>query len=344
MDDSTQKATVLVVDDAPENIDVLRGILKPFYHVKVATNGDKALKIANASAPPDMILLDVMMPGMNGYQVCEQLKASLHSKKIPVIFVTAKAEETDEQKGFAVGGVDYITKPVSPALVLARVATHIELFDQTRMLSRLVDERTEELNDTRLQIIQRLGRAAEYKDNETGLHVIRMSHYSKIIAQGMGLSEDFCEVLLNAAPMHDVGKIGIPDAILLKPGPLNDEEWQVMRTHPAMGAGIIGENHGDLLKMAREVALTHHEKYDGMGYPNNLAGNEIPVSGRIVAIADVFDALTTARPYKKAWPIEQAIAYIEQHSGVHFDPSIVPIFHERIDDILEIKRQNEETP
>ncbi|NQZ10242.1 MAG: HD domain-containing protein, partial [Algicola sp.] len=296
-----------------------------------------------SSPHPDMVLLDVMMPGMNGYQVCQRLKDDIETRKIPVIFVTAKAEEIDEEKGFAVGGVDYITKPISPALVKARVATHMALFDNTRQLSLLVDQRTQALNDSRLQIIQRLGRAAEYKDNETGLHVIRMSHYSKIIAQGLGLSDDFCELLLNAAPMHDIGKIGVPDSVLLKPGKLDDEQWQVMRGHPQMGARIIGRHDNDLLKMAYDVALTHHEKFDGSGYPRGLAGSDIPLSGRIVAIADVFDALTTARPYKKAWPVSEAVELIEQQNGKHFDPTIVPVFLERLEDILAIKAQNEES-
>ncbi|MFT4925103.1 MAG: putative two-component system response regulator [Phenylobacterium sp.] len=343
MNQTTVKATILVVDDTPANIDVLRGILKPLYHVKVATNGERALKIVNTSPPPDMILLDVMMPGMDGYQVCEQLKANIDSKKIPVIFVTAKTEETDEERGFSAGGVDYITKPVSPTLVLARVATHIELFNQATMLTRLVDERTKELHETRQQVIQRLGRAAEYKDNETGLHVIRMSHYSKIIARGLGMSEDFCQLLLNAAPMHDIGKIGIPDAILLKPGKLDKQEWQVMQTHPTMGARIIGEQSSELLKMAHQVALTHHEKFNGQGYPNQLMGKDIPIAARIVAVADVFDALTTARPYKTAWSIEDSLDFIKQQSGQHFDPDIVAVFLQCMPDILEIKRQNEET-
>jgi len=343
MVEHTIKKTILVVDDTPENIDVLRGILKPYYKIKVATDGEKALKIVNSDNPPAMILLDVMMPGMDGYEVCQRIKSSIDTKKIPIIFVTAKTDVTDEEKGFEMGGVDYITKPVSPPLVLARVAAQMELFDRSELLSRLVDEKTEQLSETRLQIIQRLGHAAEYKDNETGLHVIRMSHYSEIIAKGLGLSDGFCQLLLQAAPMHDVGKIGIPDAVLLKPGKLDADEWNLMRTHPEMGAKIMGEHSDELLKMARIVALTHHEKWNGTGYPNNLSGEEIPLSGRIVAVADVFDALTTERPYKKAWEVDKAVNLIKEESGAHFDPSIVDVFLECLPDMLEIKKQYEET-
>jgi len=342
MVEQTIKKTILVVDDTPENIDVLRGILKPYYKVKVATDGEKALKIVNSNTPPAMILLDVMMPGMDGYEVCQRVKSNIDTKKIPIIFVTAKTEVIDEEKGFEVGGVDYITKPVSPPLVLARVAAQMELFDRSELLTRLVEEKTEQLSETRLQIIQRLGHAAEYKDNETGLHVIRMSHYSKIIAKGLGLSDSFCQLLLQAAPMHDVGKIGIPDAVLLKPCKLDANEWSLMRTHPEMGAKIIGEHSDELLEMARIIALTHHEKWNGTGYPRNISGKEIPMAARIVAVTDVFDALTTERPYKKAWEVDKAVNLIKEEAGSHFDPSIVDVFLECLPDILKIKEQYEE--
>ena len=340
----SEKPTVLVVDDTPENIDVLAGVLRDKYRVKVATNGERALKIALSDNPPDLVLLDIMMPGMSGYEVCEALKADPRTRKVPVIFVTAMNEVADEQRGFEVGGVDYITKPVSPPLVLARVATHLDLFDQNRVLDRKVQERTVELNQTRLEVIRRLGRAAEYKDNETGLHVIRMSHYSRIIAEGMGYSDDYCDTLLNAAPMHDIGKIGIPDRVLLKPGRLDDEEWAIMHKHPEMGARIIGEHSNELLAMAAVVALGHHEKWDGSGYPGKLVAEDIPIEARFVAIADVFDALTTERPYKKAWEVEKAVSLIQENAGGHFDPTMVPVFIERLDDVLAIKKAYAERP
>lgn len=334
--------TLLLVDDTPENIDILKGILGREYKLKVALNGERALKIASESRP-DLILLDVMMPKMDGYEVCQRLKANTATRSIPVIFVTAKNQETDESLGFEVGGVDYITKPVSPILVKARVKTQLALADQNRVLEQKVRERTAQLEDTRLEIIRRLGRAAEYRDNETGLHVIRMSHYSKIIALNAGFPEEEASTLLQAAPMHDVGKIGIPDDILLKPGRLTEDEWVIMRTHPQVGADIIGKHPTDLLRMARAIALTHHEKWDGSGYPRNIAGEDIPITGRIVALADVFDALTSERPYKKAWPVEKAVQVIQQDSGSHFDPNLVPIFHDSLEEILEIKEQYKET-
>ena len=322
--DSRQQ--VLVVDDEPANLQVLRHILQDEYRLLFAKDGSKALELA-AREQPDLILLDVMMPGMTGYEVCERLKGYPATAAIPVIFVTALADVEDEARGFAVGAVDYITKPVSPAIVRARVRTHLSLV------------RVEELRETRLQIVQRLGLAAEYKDNETGLHVIRMSHYSRVLALAAGFSEAQAEELLNAAPMHDVGKIGIPDAVLRKPGKLDGEEWEVMKQHAQIGADIIGEHPSGLLRMAREIALNHHEKWDGSGYPRGIGGAEIPVEARIIAIADVFDALTSERPYKKAWPVEEAVQLLREQSGRHFDPELVELFLGQLPAILEIKER-----
>ena len=325
---STQdrRPQLLVVDDEPANLQVLRHILQEDYRLLFAKDGAKALELA-AREKPELILLDVMMPGMTGYQVCAQLKATPATSTIPVIFVTALADVEDEAQGFAVGAVDYITKPVSPAIVKARVRTHLSLV------------RVEELRETRLQIVQRLGLAAEYKDNETGLHVIRMSHYSRVLALAAGFSEAQAEELLNAAPMHDVGKIGIPDAVLRKPGKLDGEEWEVMKQHAQIGADIIGEHPSGLLRMAREIALNHHEKWDGSGYPRGIGGAEIPVEARIIAIADVFDALTSERPYKKAWPVEEAVQLLREQSGRHFDPELVELFLDQLPAILEIKER-----
>ena len=330
-------ATVLIVDDTPENIDILRGILKNEYKIKVASNGEKALKIAQSESAPDLILLDIMMPGMDGYEVCKRLKANYATSRIPVIFVTAKGETADESLGFDIGAVDYITKPVSPPLVQRRVRTQLSLYDEKRLLDEMVKERTQELDQTRLQIIQRLGRAAEYKDNETGIHVMRMSHYSQLLGLANGMSEDEAELLLNAAPMHDIGKIGIPDKILLKPGELDAKEWEIMKTHPQMGEEILGSHNSVLLNLARDIALTHHEKWDGSGYPNGLKGEDIPVYARIVAIADTFDALTTVRPYKQAWLVADAIDLLKKEAGSHFDPELVDKFLSIMPQIIEIK-------
>ncbi len=279
------------------------------------------------------------MPGMDGYEVCQQLKQNRVTKGIPVVFVTTMDEVKDEARGFELGAVDYITKPVSPPIVLARVRTQLALYDQNRTLEKKVRRRTAELNDTRLEIIRRLGRAAEYRDNETGNHVIRMSHYSQLIGLEAGLSDEQAELLLNAAPMHDVGKIGIPDNILLKPAKLDDDEWETMRQHTTFGAEIIGNHSSEILDQARMITLTHHEKWNGKGYPRGLKGKEVPLMCRIIPIADVFDALTSERPYKQAWTSEKAVDVIQKEAGSHFDPALVEAFREVLPEILKIKKQ-----
>ena len=324
--DLSRRQTLLIADDEPTNLQVLRQILQADYRLLFAKDGAKAVELAQ-SEKPDLILLDVMMPNMTGHDACRALKANAATRDIPVIFVTAMADAEDEAKGFELGAVDYIVKPVSPPIVRARVRTHLSLV------------RMDELRETRMQIIERLGRAAEYKDNETGLHVIRMSHYAQVLALAAGWSEVDAEELLAAAPMHDIGKIGIPDHILLKPGPLSPEEWAVMRSHPRIGADIIGEHRSTVLRLAREIALGHHEKWDGSGYPQGLAGEAIPASARIVAIADVFDALTTARPYKQAWTVEAAIEQVRKDAGKHFDPTLVELFMGVLPQVLAIRER-----
>lgn len=323
---SDTRQTLLLVDDEPTNLHVLRQILQGDYRLLFARDGDKALELAERERP-GLILLDVMMPGVTGHEVCARLKETQATAGIPVIFVTALSDVEDEAKGFELGAVDYITKPVSPAIVRARVRTHLSLV------------RVEELKETRLQIVQRLGLAAEYKDNETGLHVIRMSHFARVLAEAAGFTPLEAEELLNAAPMHDVGKIGIPDAILQKNGKLTAEEWQIMRQHAQIGADIIGEHDSTLLRLARSIALSHHEKWDGSGYPNGLKGEDIPLEGRIIAIADVFDALTSVRPYKPAWTVEDALELLRRESGRHFDPRLVELFMTCLPQVLEIKER-----
>jgi putative two-component system response regulator len=335
-----KKHTILIVDDTPENIDVLVEILKKDYQLKVATNGIDALEIMNSDKLPDIVLLDIMMPDMDGYRVCQAIKSNPTTKKIPVIFVTAMNDIEDETKGFAFGAVDYITKPVSPPIVQARVATQLALYDQKNHLEELVGERTAEIYDTRLEIVRRLGIAAEYKDNETGQHIIRMSKYCQLIGKEYGLSKEEQNLLLNASPMHDVGKIGIPDNILLKPGKLDADEWEIMKTHTTIGAKIIGDHPSELMQTAKLIALSHHERWDGSGYPGGLKGEQIPIYGRIAAIADVFDALTSERPYKKAWPVEEAIAEIRKGSGSHFDPKAVDAFNKALPEILDIRAKH----
>lgn len=321
-----EKPTLLLVDDEPVNLQVLRQILQQDHRLLYARDGHKALELARKEHP-DLILLDVMMPGMTGFQTCSRLKQDTSTQHIPVIFVTALADEADESQGFACGAVDYISKPASPSVVRARVRTHLSLVHM------------DELRETRLQIVQRLGLAAEFKDNETGLHVIRMSHYSRVLAKAAGFSDIAQEEILHASPMHDIGKIGIPDAIITKPGKLTPEEWGVMKQHPQIGAHIIGEHKTGLLRMARNIALHHHEKWNGTGYPYGLIAENIPIEARIVAIADVFDALVTERPYKPAWPLDQAIEYILADAGKHFDPTLVALFVKEMPTILEIKNR-----
>lgn len=308
-----RRPRLLLVDDEPTNLHVLRQILGEDYRLQFATDGSKALQLV-ALQKPDLILLDIMMPALSGYDVCRQLKAAPETRDIPVIFVSALSEMGDETEGFEVGAVDYIIKPVRAPVVRARVHTHLSLVN------------AHALRQSRLQIVQRLGCAAEYKDNETGMHVLRMSHFAHALALAIGCSADWADDLLHAAPMHDVGKIGIPDAVLLKPGPLTDSEWHIMRQHTSIGASIIGQHDCGILQMARTVALTHHEKWDGSGYPEGLRGDNIPLAARIVALADVFDALTSVRPYKRAWSVDEALAHIQAQAGKHFDPALVPPF------------------
>jgi len=334
------KQKILIVDDEPANLQLLRQILKDDYDLVFAKSGEDALKNA-IEHQPHLILLDVMMPIMDGHEVCRRLKADHRCTHIPVIFVTAMNDEMDEAKGFGLGAIDYITKPVRPSVVRMRVKSHLALADQQRACRKQVVLQHQELIETRLRSLQMLGKAAEYKDNETGLHVVRMSHYSALLARAYGWNEQACTLMLHAAPMHDIGKIGTPDHILRKPGKLDAEEWEIMKQHPTVGAEIIGEysEGSELFKMARVIALTHHEKWNGTGYPNGLAGEDIPIAGRIVAIADVFDALTTRRPYKEAWPIDKAIGLLEDETGKHFDPTLMGLFLSILPKMMEVRER-----
>ncbi len=346
MDEQLKKQTILIVDDAPENIDILDGILCNDYKIKVALNGEKALKIVTGKMMPDLILLDIMMPGIDGYEVCRRLKSRADTKKIPVIFVTAKGEVADESKGFEAGCVDYITKPVSPSLVKARVQTHLALYDQNRILEEKVMQRTAQLREAfskiksaSLDTIHRLSKAAEYKDEDTGAHILRMSNYSAAVARKMGQDEATVESILYAAPMHDIGKIGTPDRILLKPGKLDADEWEIMKQHTVNGAQILKSSDAEFINLGEVIALSHHEKWDGNGYPRGLSGEEIPIAGRIVAIADVFDALTSKRPYKEPFSLKKSYTIIRESSGSYFDPDVVDAFFAIEDEILTIKEK-----
>lgn len=331
---------ILVVDDQAANLSVMRQILKEDYDLSFAKSGEDALSTME-KVIPDLVLLDVMMPGMDGYSVRQNMAKNPALFEIPVIFCTAMSDVNDEVRGLSLGAADYITKPVVPAIVKVRVRNQLALADQRWDLALQVREANKSLRESRLDTLQILGRAAEFKDNETGLHVIRVSHYSRLIAESVGWGEDACDLLFNAAPMHDIGKIGTPDAILTKPGRLDDEERVIVNEHARIGAQIIGDqaSSSPLLKMAQRIALAHHEKWDGSGYPEGLAGEDIPIEARIVAIADVFDALTSKRPYKEAWPVDKALALIIEESGKHFDPELVALFLTQLERVEAIRQQ-----
>lgn len=329
---------ILLVDDEPANLELLIAAMEQQYQVIIAINGERALKLAATEPQPDLIMLDVVMPGIDGYEVCRRLKADPRTANIPVIFVTGRQAQEDEQQGLDLGAVDYITKPFSIPIVQARVRTHLALHDQNQELELKVRIRTEALQQSRLEAIQYLARAVEMKDTHTGLHVLRMSHFCRIIAHHYSRDESWAELVFHAAPMHDVGKIGVPDSILTKPGKLDQEEWKIMQQHCMYGAKILEHPTSRIFDVAREIALSHHEKWDGSGYPLGLAGAAIPLAGRIAAIADVFDALSSKRSYKDRWPEDQAVRCILDQAGIQFDPALVAIFAEHLPEIREILR------
>jgi putative two-component system response regulator len=329
---------VLIVDDSPESIDVLRGVLGVDYRVFVAISGIKALDIAQR-INPDIILLDVMMPDLDGYETCKRLKTIPALAQTPIMFVTTLSETDNQLHGLELGAVDYITKPYVASLVRSRVSSHVSLFRHVTQLEKMVKLATSELLDTRLEIIRRLGRAAEYRDNETGMHIMRMSHITKLLALAHGMSEADAEILFQASPMHDVGKIGVPDHILMKPGKLDDDEWKIIKKHTIIGAEIIGDHTSPLMETARVVALRHHERFDGTGYPGGLKGKEIPLEARIAALTDVFDALLSIRPYKPAWSLDDTLAYIKENKGRHFDPQLAEEFLQILPECLAVREE-----
>ncbi|MEW6313291.1 MAG: HD domain-containing phosphohydrolase [Pseudomonadota bacterium] len=341
-------AHILIVDDQPANIMLLEKILRGEGFSRISTT-DRPERVAEMHAAQgfDLILLDLNMPEVDGFEVMRRLEAVEPMGYVPVIVVTALNDNALRLRALRSGAKDYINKPFDLLEMTTRIRNmlevrmlHSQVHEQNRLLEERVRNRTRELSNTRLEIIRRLGRAAEYRDNETGMHIIRMSKISALLGEGIGMSAHECELLLNASPMHDIGKIGIPDRILLKPGKLDPEEWEVMKTHAEIGAEILSGHASELMEMARLIALCHHEKWDGSGYPAGLQGEAIPLVGRIVTVADVFDALTSERPYKKAWPIEDAIHYINEQSGQHFDPAITAIFSKMLPQILAIRENH----
>ena len=347
-DPSTSSARIMIVDDEPANLKLLDKMLTGQGYAQLVLVQDPREVIQRyQEARPDLILLDINMPHLDGYQVMAQLKALGDPLLPPIVVLTAQHGRDQLLRALAEGARDFVGKPFERVELLMRVKNligvhlaHRLVHDQKSVLEEMVRARTDELRQTRLQVVQRLGRAAEYRDNETGLHIVRMSQISALLARSMGWAEDMCELMLHASPMHDIGKIGIRDDILLKPGKLNPEEFEVMKTHASIGADMLAGDASELLKLAHTIALTHHEKWDGSGYPHGLAGDAIPLAGRIVAVADVFDALTSSRPYKKAWPVDDAIAFVQDNAGKHFDPEVVAHFMLRLPAILAIREFN----
>ncbi|PKM38441.1 MAG: two-component system response regulator [Gammaproteobacteria bacterium HGW-Gammaproteobacteria-10] len=350
-------AKILIVDDSPENLCVLSDLLQTQFQVRVATSGEKALRIAGTAPHPDLILLDVMMPGMDGYQVFEHLRADSATQDIPIIFVTAMDSDEAQLQGLDSGAVDYITKPISPPIVMARVRIQLELKQARDRLSHqnswLEAEIARRMADNELiqeVSIRALAHLAEARDPETGNHILRTQGYVQELAMALRDSSGFCDVLTDkfikllsrSAPLHDIGKVGIPDAILLKPGPLTSAEWAVMKTHARIGSEAIemaeqeAAGQVEFLSLAKEIAHWHHEKWDGSGYPDGLAGESIPVSARIMALADVFDALISPRVYKEPMSYGEARDIIALGRGSHFDPVMVDVFLNHFDVFCEI--------
>ena len=358
------RPTLLVVDDTPDNLTLMSSLLKDDYKVKVASNGDKALKIAAGEAPPDLILLDIVMPEMDGYEVCQRLKAEPRTRNIPVIFLTARTQEEDEKRGLELGAVDYITKPISPPIVLARVKTHLSLKatadflrDKADFLEQEVGRRTREVMAIQDVTILAMASLAETRDSDTGNHIRRTQFYVKALAERLRthprfayhLTDAAITTLFKSAPLHDIGKVGIPDRILLKPGRFTAEEFEIMKTHTTLGREAIEHAEESLgtavefLTVAKEIAYSHQEKWDGSGYPEGLAGEAIPVSARLMAVADVYDALISRRVYKEGMPHEAAVAIIVEGRGRHFDPDIVDAFLDVLDEFRAIAARFHDT-
>jgi putative two-component system response regulator len=355
--DNATLQTILIVDDSPWNLTVLSELLQPLYRVRVAASGQKALRIASTAPRPDLILLDVMMPEMDGYEVFHRLRADQATRDIPVIFVTAMSSTEAELQGLELGAVDYISKPIVPPIVLARVNTQLELKqardwlrDQNGYLETEIAKRMAENELIQEVAIRALAHLAETRDPETGNHILRTQGYVQLLAQCLKshprfsatLTEHYIKMLTRSAPLHDIGKVGIPDAILQKPGPLTPEEWTIMKTHAQIGSAAIelaeqdAANTVEFLSLAKEIAHWHHEKWDGTGYPDNLAGDDIPVSARIMAVADVFDALISRRVYKSPMPSDEVGEIIAAGKGRHFDPDMVDAFLARFNDFCDI--------
>ena len=356
---TTPQKTLLLVDDTPENLTVLGEILMPYYRVRVASSGARALAAATSDPRPDLVLLDVMMPEMDGYEVISRLRADPRTRELPVIFVTALDSTEDEAHGLELGAVDYITKPVRPAIVLARVRGQLELKeardrmrDQNAWLEAEIARRMRQNQVVQDVSMRALASIAEARDDETGNHILRTQAYVNVLARALAttpryageLTPALVETYTKAAPLHDIGKVAIPDHILHKPGKHTPDEWEIMKTHARQGSDAIWraicdqeEREAlDFLYIAMDIAHYHHEKWDGSGYPEGLAGEAIPLPARLMALADVFDALISKRAYKPAFPLDRATAIITEGRGAHFDPDVVDAFIGHLDEFATI--------
>ncbi len=345
---------ILIVDDLQENVRLLNSLLRSmgYYDIYTSTDPREVLGLYK-DTKPDLVLLDLNMPHLDGFQVMEQIMEVEKDSYASIMILTAQADQKVRIKALEAGAQDFLSKPFDLIEVNLRIRKMLEIKNLNKQvlennlnLEKAVQkrtlelqEKTLELEETRMETIYRLGRAAEFRDNDTGMHVVRMSRFSQKLAEKFGLNHEQCEQILHASPMHDVGKIGIPDRVLLKPGKLNAEEWEIMKTHSAIGAQILSRGKHKLTKLAKTIALCHHEKWDGSGYPNGLSGSKIPLEARIVSIADCFDALTSERPYKQAWSIEDAMKEMDRVNGISFDPDLMKAFHEILPDILKLKNE-----
>ncbi len=354
-----KSARVLIVDDTPANVTLLQSLLarEGYIDVTGVTDPREAIPLYRKAAF-DLVLLDLRMPHMSGFDVMAELRKVDSNGYLPILVLTAQTDRETRIQALESGAKDFVHKPFDHAEVLNRIANMLEvrlLYNERRRQNEILEDkvrartaelaqRNRDLEDARLDVIRRLGRAGEYRDNETGMHVVRMSKFCEHLALAIGRDGEFATRLLAASPMHDVGKIGIPDSILLKPGKLDPDERKIMETHAAIGADILDHNDAPLMRMAYSVALTHHEKWDGGGYPRKLKGAEIPIEGRIASLCDVFDALTSERPYKKAWPVDQALDFVVGRSGMAFDPDLVAAFQRIMPEILNLRGQYADGP
>ncbi|MFH1026733.1 MAG: HD domain-containing phosphohydrolase [Pseudomonadota bacterium] len=345
--ETAQNIRIMIVDDEQVNLKLLGKMLRAEGYTNLVSISDpRQVRDAYCAEPTDLILLDLNMPFMNGYDVMAQLKELEDPLLPPILVLTAQGSRDFLMRALNEGARDFLSKPFDRYELLARVRNLLEAhlalrltFDKKGVLEEMVRKRTAEVIQSRLEIVQRLGRASEYRDNETGRHILRMSHSAALLAKQIGWSKERCDLMLYASPMHDLGKIGISDTIMLKPARLTDEERAIMETHTTIGADILSGSNNELLETARVIALTHHEKWDGSGYPRKLAGEAIPMEGRVAAIVDVFDALTSIRPYKKAWPVEEAVEDMRKNSGTHFEPMLVDHFMTILPGILKIRER-----